>query len=45
MRRPRWWAEQLLEMPIDFRRWDPKSVPGTYVVEPALVDIIRTNYL
>jgi hypothetical protein len=45
MRRPRWWTEQLPEMPIDFRRWDPASVPGTYVVEQALVDIISTNYL
>jgi hypothetical protein len=45
MRRPSWTTDQLLEMPIDFRRWDPESVPGTYPVEPALVELIRERYL
>lgn len=45
MRRPSWTTDQLLEMPIDYRRWDPASVPGTYPVDPALVEIIRERYL
>lgn len=45
MKRPRWWTEQLPEMPIGFRQWEPGHVPGTYVVEPALVELIRTTYL
>lgn len=43
--RPGWRTEQLSEMPIDFRRWDPKSIPGTYPVETALVELIRARYL
>jgi hypothetical protein len=45
MRRPRWWAEQLPEMPIGYRKWSPTAVPGTYPVEPALVEILRERYL
>lgn len=44
-RRPRWSAEQLPELPLEMRRWQPGSVPGTYPIEPALVDEIRRRYL
>lgn len=45
MRRPRWVAEQLPEMPIGYRQWLPASVPGTYPIDSSLVDEIRTRYL
>lgn len=43
--RPRWTCEQLPELPLEMRRWPPSAVPGTYPIEPALVDEIRRRYL
>ena len=43
--RPRWSTEQLPELPLEMRRWSPSAVPGTYPIEPALVDEIRRRYL
>ena len=43
--RPRWSTEQLPELPLEMRRWSPAAVPGTYPIEPALVDEIRRRYL
>lgn len=43
--RPRWYTEQLPELPLEMRRWSPAAVPGTYPVEPALVEEIRRRYL
>lgn len=43
--RPRWTCEQLPELPSALRQWSPSAVPGTYPIEPALVDEIRRRYL
>lgn len=44
-RRPSWICEQLLELPGPWRKWSPTAVPGTYPIDQALVDEIRTRYL
>jgi len=44
-RRPSWRCEQLPELPLAMRRWSPAAVPGTYPIEPALVDEIRRRCL
>lgn len=45
LRSPEWTCRQLLELPVGLRKWSSKSVPGTYPIEPALVDLIRERYL
>lgn len=44
-RRPSWRCSQLRELPVAMRRWSPTAVPGTYPIDQALVDEIRTRYL
>lgn len=43
--RPWWRTEQLRQLPLEMRRWSLSAVPGTYPIEPALVDEIRRRYL
>ena len=43
--RPWWHTSQLPELPTAMRRWEASAVPGTYPIEPALVDEIRRRYL
>lgn len=43
--RPEWCCEQLPELPTKMRRWDSSAVPGTYPIEPAMVDEIRRRHL
>jgi hypothetical protein len=43
--RPTWMCTQLPELPTAMRRWSPAAVPGTYPIDQALVDEIRTRYL
>ena len=43
--RPWWHTEQLPELPTALRQWSPAAVPGTYPIDPALVDEIRRRYL
>ena len=42
---PEWTTIQLPALPTEMRRWSPSAVPGTYPIEPALVDEIRRRYL
>ena len=42
---PEWTCRQLLELPRGLLRWSAKAIPGTYPIEPALVDLIRERYL
>lgn len=43
--KPWWQCVQLPELPVAMRRWEPSAVPGTYPIDPALVDEIRRRYL
>lgn len=40
-RRPSWRTEQLPILPEHLRCWQPTSVPGTFPIEPALVEEVR----
>lgn len=36
-----WTTRQLRVLPAELRQWDPAAVPGTYEIEPALVERVR----
>ena len=42
---PSWRTVQTAVMPAALRSWDPASIPGTFLIEPALVADIRARYL
>lgn len=44
-RRKRWAVEQLPVLPAELRRWEPSAVPGTYPIDKALVERVRSDYL
>lgn len=44
-RRKRWAVEQLPVLPAELRRWESSSVPGTYPIDKALVERVRSDYL
>ncbi|MBL9105171.1 MAG: hypothetical protein JNL82_29770 [Myxococcales bacterium] len=43
--RPSWRTVQLPVLPVALRRWSPSAIPGTYPIDQALVDEIRSRYL
>jgi hypothetical protein len=43
--RASWRTVQLPALPVEYRRWSPTAVPGTYPIDPALVAEISERYL
>lgn len=44
-RRRSWTVEQLPVLPPELRRWDSAAIPGTYPIDQALVERVRSAYL
>lgn len=40
---PSWRTVQLPVLPTELRRWSPAAVPGTYAIDPSLVERIRRD--